>query len=327
MTPIRMPYGFRVVGDATGRRRLVDAGAAIVAYADLDPRAEPEREGYLSAFTFGGEFRRHLDETGSTRGYAGPCWAPFLWFDLDADDLGQAFDRARRLAMFILHRYTSLDDDDLLCFFSGARGAHIGLPTFWGPPPSDTFHHTARRFAERMASAAGVSIDTGVYDRVRLFRAPNSRHPRTGLHKRRLMLDELLHLDADRIRQLAVAPIPFDLPVISESCDQAAADWRDAAAAVEQEAEVAAARRAAVANGDARLTRVTLAFIRDGADQGDRHRLLFSAAANLAEFGCPAALAHALLTEAALDSGLTPADVRRQIECGLAHVAKGAGNA
>jgi len=44
---------------------------------------------------------------------------------------------------------------------------------------------------------------------------------------------------------------------------------------------------------------------------------LFSAAANLAEFGCPVALAHALLTEIALDSGLSPSDVRRQIDCGL----------
>ena len=54
--------------------------------------------------------------------------------------------------------------------------------------------------------------------------------------------------------------------------------------------------------------------------KGDRHRLLFSAAANLAEFGCPPALAHALLSEAGLDSGLSPADVRRQIDCGLGRV-------
>jgi hypothetical protein len=72
-----------------------------------------------------------------------------------------------------------------------------------------------------------------------------------------------------------------------------------------------------VANGDPKLNRQTTDFIRDGADAGDRHRLLFSAAANLGEFGCPPALAHALLTEAALDSGLSPSDVRRQIECGL----------
>ncbi|NOY29641.1 MAG: DNA primase, partial [Planctomycetes bacterium] len=41
------------------------------------------------------------------------------------------------------------------------------------------------------------------------------------------------------------------------------------------------------------------------------------AAANLAEFGCPAPLAHALLTEPGLDSGLAPKEVRRQIDCGV----------
>jgi hypothetical protein len=45
----------------------------------------------------------------------------------------------------------------------------------------------------------------------------------------------------------------------------------------------------------------------------------FQAAANPGEFGCPAELAHALLTGAALDSGLTPSETRRQIDCGLAH--------
>ncbi len=74
-----------------------------------------------------------------------------------------------------------------------------------------------------------------------------------------------------------------------------------------------------MANGSASLNRATLDFIRDGAGSGDRHRLLFSAAANLAEFGCPVGLAHELLREAALDSGLSPSETRRQIDCGLKH--------
>ena len=50
---------------------------------------------------------------------------------------------------------------------------------------------------------------------------------------------------------------------------------------------------------------------------GDRHRLLFSAAGNLAEFGCPAALAHELLTDVGLDTQLSPSEVRRPFDCGL----------
>src|SRR4051794_25744904 len=101
--------GFRVVGNATNRRRLVDAGVVFLAYTGCDPRAEVEREAYLSAFTFADDFRRYLNGTGSSKGYDGDCWAPFLWFDLDCpDDLEAALRDARRLAAGILQRYPAL---------------------------------------------------------------------------------------------------------------------------------------------------------------------------------------------------------------------------
>ncbi len=318
MTPTRPPrFGFRVLGSAYARRRLIDFDAAFRAYAACDHQAEVTREAYLSAFTFGEDFRRHLEATGSTKGYDGPCAAPWLWFDLDGEDLDATLSDGRRLAGSILDRYRTLDDDALLLFFSGSKGFHLGLSVTWESAPSGSFHRTARRFAEALAALAGVKIDTRVYDKVRLFRAPNSRHPKTGLHKRRLTLDELLHLDAARIRQLAAVPEPFSLPAAVAADPQAVADWQAALRAVESEAEGKAQRQQAFSNGTPRLNRATLDFIREGADQGDRHRHLFSAAANLAEFGCPSALAHALLTDAALDAGLPPAEVRRQIECGL----------
>jgi hypothetical protein len=312
-----MPYGFRVVGPTWARRRLVDAAAAFAAYARLDDRADVHREAYLSAFTFGCDFRAYMDLHGTPRGFGGDCWSPFLWFDIDREgDLDAALAAARRLAAFILSRYGELADDDLLVFFSGSKGAHLGLPTSWGPPPGNDFHRVARRFAESLAAAAGVAIDTGVYDRVRLFRAPNTPHPKTGLHKRRLTLDELMHLGADRVMALA-EPAPFDVPLVTTPCQQAALDWQAAEAALAAAAEERAARRRTTAGDGVRLMRATLDFIRDGAAVGDRHRRLFSAAANLAEFGCPPALAHALLTEAALDSGLPPKEVARQIDSGL----------
>jgi hypothetical protein len=190
------------------------------------------------------------------------------------------------------------------------------LPTaLWSPAPSADFHRTARRFAENLATAAAVAIDTGVYDKVRAFRAPNSTHPKTGRHKRRLTFDELLG-PLDAILELAKTPAPFTVPTVMKTSEQAAADWQVAAALVASEGEAKAARRAA-GNGSPTLNRSTLAFIREGAGTGDRHRMLFSAAANLAEFGCTPALAVALLEESGLDSGLAPKEVFRQIDCGL----------
>jgi hypothetical protein len=330
MTASDFRFGFRILGATCETRRLVEAGAAFAAYAECDQRAECDREAYLSAFRFGEDFRRLLLETGSTAGYSGLCWSPWLWFDLDNEELHFAHKDAGALAAFLIERY-GLEPADLLLFFSGSKGFHVGLPTsLWLPAPSLDFAKTARRFAEHVAELAAVTIDTGVYDRVRAFRAPNSRHPKTGLHKRRLTFDELLG-PLDAILELGKTPTPFAVPAVVKTSDQAAADWQRAADQAKQESEAKAARRAA-GNGTPTLNRSTLDFIRGDVEPGGhgtaedrargagRHRLLFSAAANLGEFGCPPALAVALLEEPALDSGLPPKDVRRGIECGLAAV-------
>ena len=107
----------------------------------------------------------------------------------------------------------------------------------------------ARRFAERLAELVGFAIDAGVYDRVRLFRAPNSRHPKTGLHKRRLTFDELLHLTNGSRLAARREPEPFDLPTPPAPNAQAVADWQAAAAEVER---TATARRERQANGQRR---------------------------------------------------------------------------
>lgn len=327
------PLGFRIVGSCSGERKLIDWHRAFAAYcaADVPGPGGVEHEAYLSAFQFGDDFRDHLHRTGSTKGYDGPCAAAWLWCDLDRDEasggIEAALGDARTLCVQLGERF-AIDDDAMLCFYSGSKGFHVGLPlSGFAPKPGPMFHRIARRFAECVAEQAGVVIDAGVYDKVRAFRAPNSRHPKTGQHKRRFTVDELLNLSASRIVELAAEPGPFDLVDLGDGrCGfELPAAWKQAAEQVRQEAEAEAERRAAVASGDAAATvnRATLDFIRDGASTGDRHRLLFSAAANLAECGAPLHLCRELLAEAALDSGLPPAEVERQIRCGVEHATKG----
>ena len=315
------PFGFRIVGSCFEPRRLVDAAVAFSAYASCDERAEIDGEAYLSAFRFGDDFKQRADPWGQldVKGFDGACWSCWLWFDIDREDIEQALNDVRRLAAFIAERY-GLDGDELLLFFSGSKGFHAGLPTsLWMPSASVTFNTTARRLAEALAERAGVVIDAGVYDRVRAFRAPNSRHPKTGLHKRRLSFDELMGLSVDAIKQMAEKPEAFDVPTLPPVNEQAATDWQDAAHNVERATEAKAEHRAAGLSS--RLNRATRDIIGnvEPIAAGDRHRLLFSAAANLAEFGCPPALAHELLSEAGRDAGLSPSEVRRQIDCGLSH--------
>ncbi len=187
-------YGFRIAGSCFEPRRLVDAAVAFSAYCACDDRADVNGEAYLSAFRFGDDIRQRADEWGrlDVKGFDGVCWSPWLWFDIDAaDDLDRALNDARNLVAFVAERY-SLDDDALLIFFSGSKGFHVGLPSaLWNGEPSAEFHRNVKRLAEGIAERVHVGIDRGVYDKVRAFRAPNSRHPKTGLHKRRLSFDEL----------------------------------------------------------------------------------------------------------------------------------------
>lgn len=321
-------FGFRCVGGKAAQRKLVDWTAAMKGHAMMFEGAELHRESFLSMFQFDREFAVYLSDQGTTAAYPGPCWASFISFDVDNEaDPAAALVSARRLAAGIVEGY-GLDDDDLLTFFSGCKGYHLMLPTaLWAPAPGPTFHTIARRFAVTLAENIGIAIDTGVYSKVQLFRSPNSRHPKTDLHKRCLSYRELMRLPLETIRKLAAEPAEFEIPAPHRRSEQVVIDWAVAAKAVADEAEATANRRAE-GGGTAKLNKVTLRFIRSGAEPSFRHRFLFSSAKNLAECGAPRPLVHDLLTESALDVGLSPHDTTRGIDCGvdaaLAGDAKGA---
>lgn len=314
MTNNAMPLGFRIVGPCDRERRLVEYQPAFEAYCQCDDRAKIDDQGFLSPFQYGDDFRGRVVEPVSmrldVRGFDGVTWSRFLWFDIDDADLERALSRCRLLVSLLLERY-DLDDGDLLVFFSGGKGFHVGLPTgLWLPEPTNRFARCCRSMAETLAASAGIDVDPVVYQTVQPLRAPNSRHAKTGRYKRLVTLDELERFTAEAIKQRAAEPLPFEVPEPPSRHERAVEDWKAAELAVSQQAE---ATRHVDANRIG-LNRSTLDFIRDGAEAGDRHRLLYSAAANLFDFGCSLTLASALLTESALDSGLSPNELRRCIE-------------
>jgi hypothetical protein len=320
------PHGFRIVGPCTGDRRRVDAATAFRAYCECDARANVESEAYLSAFTFADDFAEHLARTGSPAGFGGSTWAPFVWADVDRDEsaggLPRALDDTRRFVDTLEERF-GVPRCVLVPFLSGGKGFHVGVPTaLWAPTAAADFHAVARRFVEHVAAEAGIAVDTGVFDRVRAFRAPNSRHPKTGLHKRFVDPVVLGVVTLNGVLDMARKPEPFEVPSTDgvDSPDMLVAVWDAAGRAVAEHAAAAEQRRLEVASGDRAVTlnRLTRAFLNGEVEHGDRHRLLYSAAANLAELGCSLPAVRALLTEPALDLGLPPKDVARGIENGHA---------
>ena len=326
MSSTTHPHGFRIVGPCTGDRRRVHAPTAFAAYCHCDPKAGVSTESYLSAFQFADDFAEHLARTGSPAGFTGSTWAPFVWCDVDRDEaaggVARALDDTRRL-VDTLDEHFGVRRDVLVPFVSGGKGMHLGIPTaLWSPTASPDFHAVARQFVETVATAAGVAVDAGVFDRVRAFRAPNSRHPKTGLHKRFVPVEILDTVTVDGVLEMARMPEPFDVPSTDgvDSTDMLVAVWDAAGRAVAEKAAAVEQRRLEVASGDRAVTlnKLTRAFLAGDVEVGDRHRLLYSAAANLSELGCPLSAVHALLAEPALDLGLPPKDVARAIENGHA---------
>jgi hypothetical protein len=310
-------FGFRALS-RDGERKLTDGQTAFRAHVEADLRAMTTGECYLCHFGFSDEFRQYLATTGSTAGYTGPTWLQWLVFDIDVEgDIDEALRQARRLAAWLVDRF-KLEPDDLMFFYSGSKGFHVSIPSsLWGGTPAANFHDYARRFAETLAINAVVKIDSGVYARVNLLRAPNSKHRKTGRYKVQLRYDELLNLKPEAIFEIAAEPregwIPEPVGVNSEAADV----WREIVKLVDDDKAASTERRPS--NGAAKLNPTTRAVLVEGSFVGDRHRELFSSAANLAEFGSVQELAFALLTPCGLNSGMTRSDVQRQIECGLKH--------
>jgi hypothetical protein len=143
VSPESFTAGFWCQGKR-GARRPVRWTACMTAFARAEDGLPLHDECFVSAFTFDGSLRAHLDaHRGSEEGYPGPTFASHLWFDVDAADLDDALLSARRLANYLLFQSHGLGDDDVLVFFSGMKGVHLGLPMMAGAAgPGPLFHKT-----------------------------------------------------------------------------------------------------------------------------------------------------------------------------------------
>ena len=311
-------FGFRALGRDAERREIVWC-SGFTAHVEADPRATTLGECFLSHFQFPNEFRKHVSATGSTRGYTGPTWLEWLVFDIDVEgDINEALKQARRLAAWLVDRF-KIEPDDAMIFYSGSKGFHVCLrSSLWDGQPAKEFHRYARQFAEFLATNADVKVDSGVYARVNLLRAPNSRHKKTGRFKVQLQFDELQNLTPDEIFTIATEPRKGWIPEHTPYSPEAAECWAEVCKLVDDDQTATTERRASGSKAS-KLNPTTRAFLMDGAFVGDRHRELFSCAANFGEFSSIEELTFAILTPAGLNTGLTASEVQRQISCGLRH--------
>ncbi len=314
--------GAFVPGAPTSGRLLVQHTELLNAYADgAQADKGDDREAYLSHFAFGPEMRtQYSANRRSVAGFAGPCWCRWLVLDIDRANLVEALADARRLVSAIHDRYPELEGA-VPIFFSGGTGFHVLLELSHNPPPAVGFHRVARVLAEALAARAGAKIDTAIYDANHIIRLPNTRHPKTGLFKRRIDADALFALGMPGILDLAKQPSGDGMPSsVRGAVPQLETDWHEAERASVRTLEARAVVRRDFGTAEPRAPRYLLDLLRFGADEGERHQTVFRCSAWLTEQGAPSSLVFALLTEPGRDVGLSPKDAERQIQCGIDQV-------
>jgi hypothetical protein len=168
--------------------------------------------------------RHHKNGKGkpTVEGFDGPLWTPYLPLDFDCDgDLPVALGWLRQtLARLDAH---GVELRALRVYFSGGRGFHLEVPhALLGQfEPSPDLPARLKRAAAQLLQ--NIPFDSSIYDRLRLWRLPNTRHGKTGLFKVQLTIGEVMSLDFNAIRALARQPRdPGAVPELTPVPDD---DW------------------------------------------------------------------------------------------------------
>ena len=173
-------------------------------------------ESFISSFDFDEDIVDHVNKTKSVSFFKGAASSRYLWYDIDVD--GSHYDMieaARDFVMSININY-NVDIDNLIIYFTGGRGFHIGIPmTLFGVDrfKSKDINNVFKILSLKIFSISynfdgeSVSIiddkkpkfDLSIYKKVGIFRLPMSRHKSTGMYKVILSSECILNRDVDNL--------------------------------------------------------------------------------------------------------------------------------
>ena len=128
--------------------------------------------------------------------YPGPAWATFLPLDFDDEkDPKKAIAEAAGCVRIWEVRW-GLSAEALRLYWSGMKGISVEIPAelFGSFEPSARIAEKLRALALLMAPDA-KTLDTSIYEKMRLWRVPNTKHSGSGLYKIPITVQELMNLD------------------------------------------------------------------------------------------------------------------------------------
>lgn len=130
----------------------------------------------------------------------------YLDFDSDSDEIGYEQVRADALkAMAFFSAIFGLAYEDVRIYFSGKKGIHLMIPPeVLGIEGDKELNDIFKLVAKDVHTMTDYkTVDTRIYDRVRLFRLVNSKHSDTGLYKVPMTYQQLLTASYDEMQEWA----------------------------------------------------------------------------------------------------------------------------
>lgn len=158
-----------------------------------------ENDCYINTLFFDRKFLGYVKNRGTVAGFHGVAYMPYFPIDIDSLEL----DDSLKIANGLLEQLSlsGVPVNKLKLFFSGKKGFHIMIPNkMIGAEPSENISGIMKNFSGLLLS--GIKFDQTIYNHVRLFRLPNTRH-KSGLFKIPLSYQEFLTSTPESIRELA----------------------------------------------------------------------------------------------------------------------------
>lgn len=154
---------------------------------------------YVSAYSYGEDALEYFNENKSIKGFNGDAYTKTLHWDLDAEN---NFNLVKDSTIKLYEKLVSLGlGEGVQIYFSGNKGFHLLLHTENKFTPTQT-----KIVCHNLAVEAGVDLkvfDSTVYNITRIFRLEFTKHPKSGLYKIPITIEELRESTKEDIQELA----------------------------------------------------------------------------------------------------------------------------
>lgn len=172
------------------------------------PKIDKNGEAYISLFNYLDHHVEKFKETNSIKGVVDVKTNRLLW-DFDATG-GKTIEESQRDAKELCNRLIEkgTPSEKIRPFFSGNKGFHIEVIL------NESL--TRQEFVNIVFDLAFdlPTFDESINDCARIIRAPFSKHPKSGLHKIPINLNQLNNLTIEKIKDLAKTELVLKRPIM-----------------------------------------------------------------------------------------------------------------